>query len=62
MFTLTVVIIFQRYKAFCVVFGSNHEVLYLLAPNYEIREKWVKGLKYALQLNQFLKQKESDKV
>ncbi|XP_053383997.1 1-phosphatidylinositol 4,5-bisphosphate phosphodiesterase eta-2-like isoform X2 [Mercenaria mercenaria] len=51
----------DRGKAFCVVFGSNHNVLYLLAPNYDIRDKWIKGLRYALQLNQFLKQKESDK-
>ncbi|XP_060600026.1 1-phosphatidylinositol 4,5-bisphosphate phosphodiesterase eta-2-like isoform X4 [Ruditapes philippinarum] len=51
----------DRGKAFCVVFGSNHDVLYLLAPNYDIRDKWVKGMRYALQLNQFLKQKETDK-
>jgi hypothetical protein len=54
--------VLQRGKAFCVVFGSNHDVLYLLAPNYDIRDKWVKGMRYALQLNQFLKQKETDKL
>ncbi|XP_052232765.1 1-phosphatidylinositol 4,5-bisphosphate phosphodiesterase delta-1-like isoform X2 [Dreissena polymorpha] len=52
----------DRCKAFCVVFGSNHEVLYLLAHSYEIRDKWVRGLRYALQLNTFLKQSESDTI
>ncbi|KAL4224544.1 phosphatidylinositol phospholipase C [Mactra antiquata] len=52
----------DKYRSFCVVFGSNHEVLYLLAHDYDTRDKWVKGLRYALQLNQFLKQKETDKV
>ncbi|XP_052801177.1 1-phosphatidylinositol 4,5-bisphosphate phosphodiesterase eta-2-like isoform X5 [Mya arenaria] len=52
----------DKYKSFCVVFGSNHEVLYLLAHSYDARDKWVRGLRYALQLNSFLKQRETDKI
>ena len=52
----------QRYKILCVVFGANHEVLYLMCPSYEMRDKWVKGLRYALQLDQYLKQKENSNM
>lgn len=53
---------FDKYKILCVVFGANHEVLYLMCHDYEMRDKWVKGLRYALQLDQYLKQKESSNI
>lgn len=52
----------DRHKIFCVVFGANHEVLYLQCHDYDMRDKWVKGLRYALQLDQYLKQKENSNV
>ena len=62
MFVYEIHFAFQKYKILCVVFGANHEVLYLMCHDYEMRDKWVKGLRYALQLDQYLKQKESSNM
>ena len=37
-------------------------MLYLQCHDYDMRDKWVKGLRYALQLDQYLKQKENSNV
>ena len=33
-----------------------------MCHDYAMRDKWVKGLRYALQLDQYLKQKESSNM
>ncbi|KAL5006357.1 hypothetical protein ScPMuIL_015163 [Solemya velum] len=48
---------YDRSRCFVVIFGANQQLLYLLAENSEERNKWVKGLRYAVHLEQYLDQK-----
>ncbi|KAL3841782.1 hypothetical protein ACJMK2_019883, partial [Sinanodonta woodiana] len=49
---------FDRYRLFCVRFGANQEVLYLLTDSYEDRDKWITGLRHLLNVEKYLQQKE----
>jgi len=42
---------------FVVFLGASHKILYLKAATKEIRDKWVRGLKYAMQMEQLAEQR-----
>lgn len=56
--TGTILIIFQRGRCLAVVFGTNHEVLYLMSETSQIRDDWIKGLRFALHMDQYMDQKQ----
>ncbi|KAJ8313208.1 hypothetical protein KUTeg_009241 [Tegillarca granosa] len=49
---------FDRGRCLAVIFGANHDVLYLYADNYEERDMWLKGLRFAKHIDQYMDQKE----
>ncbi|XP_055996618.1 1-phosphatidylinositol 4,5-bisphosphate phosphodiesterase eta-2-like isoform X3 [Ostrea edulis] len=49
---------FDRGRCFAVVFGTNHEVLYLMSDSFQTRDDWVKGLRFALHMDQYMDQKQ----
>ncbi|XP_050408495.1 1-phosphatidylinositol 4,5-bisphosphate phosphodiesterase delta-4 isoform X3 [Patella vulgata] len=47
---------------FAVIVGANHKVIYLMAMRREMRDKWVRGLRYAIQMDKLAEQRnETDK-
>lgn len=53
-----ILIIFQRGRCLAVVFGTNHEVLYLMSETPQMRDDWIKGLRFALHMDQYMDQKQ----
>ncbi|XP_055899333.1 1-phosphatidylinositol 4,5-bisphosphate phosphodiesterase delta-4-like isoform X4 [Biomphalaria glabrata] len=53
----------NKSKCFTIILGNSHKMVYLLTDSEEMREKWVKALRYAMQLEQLAEQKnESNKI
>lgn len=56
--TILIIYIFQRGRCLAVVFGTNHEVLYLMSETSQMRDDWIKGLRFALHMDQYMDQKQ----
>ncbi|BFZ04244.1 hypothetical protein BsWGS_07283 [Bradybaena similaris] len=52
----------QRELCFVVVLGASHKILYLMADKKEVRDKWVRALRFTMQMEQLAVQRnESDR-
>lgn len=49
---------YDRGRCLAVVFGTNHEVLYLMSETSQMRDDWIKGLRFALHMDQYMDQKQ----
>ncbi|XP_078332156.1 1-phosphatidylinositol 4,5-bisphosphate phosphodiesterase delta-1-like [Crassostrea virginica] len=49
---------YDRGRCLAIVFGTNHEVLYLMCDSYQLRDDWIKGLRFALHMDQYMDQKQ----
>ncbi|XP_021368039.1 1-phosphatidylinositol 4,5-bisphosphate phosphodiesterase eta-2-like isoform X2 [Mizuhopecten yessoensis] len=49
---------FDRGRCFAVIFGANHEVLYLYSNSIYERDMWVKGIQFAIHMEQYMDQKQ----
>ncbi|XP_061182848.1 1-phosphatidylinositol 4,5-bisphosphate phosphodiesterase eta-1-like isoform X2 [Saccostrea echinata] len=49
---------YDRGQCFAVVVGTNHEVLHLMTESHQLRDDWVKGLRFALHMEQYMDQKQ----
>ncbi|CAC5384876.1 PLCG1 [Mytilus coruscus] len=49
---------FDRGRCIAVIFGANHHVLHLLTESKPERDMWLKGLRFAQNMEQYMDQKE----
>ena len=49
---------FDRGRCLAIIFGANHQVLHLLTGSKYERDLWLKGLRFAQHIDQYMDQKE----
>ena len=47
----------QKQMCFGLVLKGSHKVMYLMASRQEIRDMWIRGLRYALQMDHLAEQR-----
>ena len=51
------VVCLQKHMCFGLVLKGSHKVMYLMASRQEIRDTWIRGLRYALQMDHLAEQR-----
>ncbi|CAL1547807.1 unnamed protein product, partial [Lymnaea stagnalis] len=47
----------QKSCCFVIILGASHKIMYMLAPDQEMRDKWIRALRYAMQMEQLAEQR-----
>ncbi|CAL1547804.1 unnamed protein product [Lymnaea stagnalis] len=47
----------QRSHCFVIILGASQKIKYILAPCQEMRDKWIRGLRYVMQMEQLAEQR-----
>ena len=54
----SIFIFLQRGRCLAIIFGANHQVLHLMTGSKYERDLWLKGLRFAQHIDQYMDQKE----